>query len=94
MRDMSGEILSRLYHSEIHLTIQWCWDGGVQVWFQPLLTWGTEDEPPDMEFCDADDMMVKIADAVSLDFPDSEFAKWWLGVGNGAASRPKFRPDR
>jgi hypothetical protein len=68
-----GEILQRLYSSEINLRIEWVWDGGVQ-WrlgdeFNGWTARGTSDSVAQA----ARDVGAAAAQAR----PESEFAAWW-----------------
>lgn len=66
-----GEILQRLYDSEINAHISWQWDAGIEweAWVGSDLADGVADEVA----LAARDM----AEAAACRWPGSEFARWW-----------------
>jgi hypothetical protein len=77
-RSNIGEILQRIYDSEIHLSIAWLWDGGVSY---------SLDGNPNVLDCKYQDVMHSCSDKmeevfgiilvdVMTKYPKSEFTKW------------------
>lgn len=71
-----GQILEKIYESEIHLTIGWMWDGGVdyKIGADPSYLKG---EVESTGTSDMGEAIKIIADEVTHRYPDSEFATWY-----------------
>lgn len=68
-----GEILQRLYDSEINCRLEWLWQNGFDWELldgdRNTKRWGTADT---MEAA-----ALAMATAAAADFPDSQFSAWW-----------------
>ena len=71
-----GRILEEIYNSEIHLSIGWMWDGGVDYKIGADLSY-IEGTVESTGTGDMEQAMVLIANHVAKEYPKSEFAKWW-----------------
>ena len=81
MGKLTGEILQRIYDSEIHLRLGWLWDGGLDYTIgtdSPDL-WGTMNKRKIVHTGAEDiaDGISVMADDIALLYPFSPFAKWW-----------------
>jgi len=82
MKENTGEILQRLYDSEIHLRIGWMWDGGLEY-----SVGSTSNDIWDSNFNKAEivytgkanlaDGIEEMANAIAAEYPKSAFAEWW-----------------
>lgn len=75
-RENVGEVLQRLYDSEIHLWLGWFWDGGVEYALSPRRGDGAA-----WEHTGGRDIVAavqQIANAAVGRYPDSEFARWFV----------------
>lgn len=75
---ITGIILQKIYDSELHLSIGWMWDGGVDYTIGRDLSYlhnGEVDSTGDGNLSKA---MILIADEISAKHPKSEFTKWWF----------------
>jgi len=82
MKENTGEILQRLYDSEINVRIGWLWDGGVEYSIG-----STSNDIWDSDFNKAEivrtgeinlaDGVNKMAAAAAAKYPKSSFAEWW-----------------
>lgn len=64
------EILDRLYASEIHFSLRWVWDAGMECSLGDEPVGG----PPHRSSLAA---VSEAADAAEAKYPESAFAKWW-----------------
>ena len=65
-----GGILQRLYDSEINVEIHWIWDGGVE--------WSLGDDGHSSGTGkNVAEAVEALANAAALEYPDSDFARWW-----------------
>jgi hypothetical protein len=83
MKNEVGEILQKIYDSEVHLRIGWLWDGGVDyiIGSRSFDIWNGDDENDDIRATgetDIDKAIIIIANDVAAHYPQSEFAKWWI----------------
>ena len=91
-----GEILQRLYDSEINVQLGWNWDGGVDyragsrspdIWSasetSPVQKTGTRDVAAAVQ---------ELVDTVLIQSPASAFAAWWREGALTAAEAPAGRP--
>ena len=79
----TGEILQRIYDSEINIRIGWMWDGGLDysigstsndIWdsnFNVSKIFRTDNT-------NIKDAIFKMAGEIARDYPKSQFAKWFL----------------
>lgn len=75
-----GEILQRVYDSEIHLRIGWLWDGGVDFGLGSISfdVWDDVNRQ-NIESTGKDkieDAMVEIVEDIIERYPNSTFTKW------------------
>ncbi len=71
-----GKILEEIYKSEIHLSVGWMWDGGIDYKIGADLSYlGGKVESTCTD--DFEEAMTIIAGHVAKEYPSSEFAKWW-----------------
>jgi hypothetical protein len=73
---MIGYILQKIYDSEIHLSIGWMWDGGVDYKIGADLSY-IEGKVESTEKDNITEAIAIIADHVAKEYPNSEFTKWW-----------------
>ena len=76
MKTNTGEILQKIYNSEIHLSIGWMWDGGVDYKIGADLSY-IDGKVESSGLTNIDDAIVFIAEEAAKGYPRSEFAKWW-----------------
>lgn len=71
------KILQKIYDSEIHLSLGWMWDGGVNYTFDcfDYPTTGTSTVRTGER--DIDKAVLAIANDAANKYPESEFRKWW-----------------
>ena len=77
-----GEILQRIYDSELHLRIGWMWDGGLDYCIG-----STSNDLRDSNWnkCEIvctgntniQEAIINLAKKIANDYPESEFAKWF-----------------
>jgi hypothetical protein len=77
MEKTVGEILQKIYDSEIHLSIGWMWDGGVDYTIGKDLSYLSDRQVESTGSGSIDDAVNTIADEVAKEYPDSVFTKWW-----------------
>jgi len=77
---LTGRILQKIYDSEIHLSLGWIWDGGVDYTIGKDLLYLHDDEVNSTGKTDISEAVRQIADEVAKEYPDSVFAKWWTDV--------------
>jgi hypothetical protein len=70
-----GEIIQRLYDSEINACISWVYGGG----FEWSLGDGIIVRRSEGTAKRLDDAAAAVADAAAVAYPDSDFAVWWIG---------------
>ena len=70
------EILQKIFDSEIHLSVGWMWDGGVDYKIGDLAGFIKTDvnSTGNRNIRDA---IIEIAVIVAKEHPRSEFTKWW-----------------
>lgn len=76
-----GEILQRIYDSEIHLRLGWLWDGGLEYSIG-CSSFDLFDEynKAEVVYHGATDLrkgINEMAQDVADQYPESDFAKWW-----------------
>jgi hypothetical protein len=71
------EVLQKIYDSEIHLSIGWMWDGGIDYTIGKDLNYLSDSQVKSTGSGSIDDAVNTIADDVAKEYPDSVFAKWW-----------------
>ena len=71
-----GRILEEIYKSEIHLSIGWMWDGGVDYKIGADLGY-IDGEIRSTGTDNFEDAMREISGEVVKCYPESNFAKWW-----------------
>jgi len=83
-----GEILQRIYDSEIHMTLGWCWDGGfMYIVGQPYPFEAGESKPRDSSD-NIEDAFSRIVVDIMAEYPDSSFTKWASAVDLGSPILP------
>jgi hypothetical protein len=80
-----GEILQKIYDSELHLRIGWLWDGGLDYSIGSTSNdlWDSTLNKSDIHYTSEKDMANGIeimADHLATKVPNSDFAKWWNKV--------------
>jgi len=76
----SGIILQKIYDSEIHIAFGWMWDGGVDYTIGKDLSYLHDDKVESTGITDIEQAIQQIAEEVAKEYPESTFAKWWIGV--------------
>jgi len=75
-----GEILQRIYDSEIHFKMGWLWDGGVDYAIGSKTSDVWDDSAAEIIFT-CEDKIVEALEEACLDiikeYPDSTFTKWF-----------------
>jgi hypothetical protein len=71
-----GMILQHIYDSEIHLSIGWMWDGGIDYRIGADLSY-IEKTPESADTDNIREAVERIADQVAKEYPDSKFTEWW-----------------
>jgi hypothetical protein len=78
MRPTVGEILQHIYDSEIHFSIGWMWDGGVDYMIAKDLSYLHDGKVESTGLDNVEMAIHKIAEEVAVAYPESTFAKWWV----------------
>lgn len=76
MQVSTEEILQKIYDSEIHLSIGWMWDGGIDYRIGADLSY-IEKRPTSTGTDKIEQAVIIIANESAKEHPKSEFAKWW-----------------
>lgn len=74
-KDNIGEILQRIYDSEIHLWIGWFWDAGLDYSFDPFA------KPESFQHTGDTDLVTGfkwVIQDILEQYPKSSFSQWWL----------------
>lgn len=77
MKPTVGEILQQIYDSEIHFSLGWMWDGGIDYSIGRDLAYLHDGEVSSTEAKTLAEAMPLIADEIAKEYPGSTFAKWW-----------------
>lgn len=76
-----GEILQRIYDSEIHLRIGWLWDGGVDYSIGSTSNdiWGEQNRIEIYHTLEIDIVKAikEMVDQILREYPNSVFSKWF-----------------
>ena len=73
-----GEILQRLYDSEINAGIEWVWDGGVKWQLGDELNgWRATGSAATVALA-----VPELAEDGAAEYPESDFAEWWRRRGS------------
>jgi len=73
-----GEILQRLYDSEINAGIEWVWDGGVKWQLGDELNgWRATGSAATVALA-----VPELAENAAAEYPESDFAEWWRRRGS------------
>lgn len=80
----TGEILQKIYDSEIHLRIGWLWDGGVDYSIGSTSNdiWNPKFNKANIKYTNESNM-IKALNIIVKDiikqYPKSTFVKWFIG---------------
>lgn len=77
---LTGRILQKIYDSEIHLSIGWMWDGGVDYSIGKDLSYLHDGKVESTGITNMSEAVQHIADEAAKEYPESTFAKWWAEV--------------
>jgi len=77
---LTGRILQKIYDSEIHFSIGWMFDGGIDYSIGRDLVFLHDGKISSTLTGKLHEAMPLIADEISKEYPSSEFAKWWVKV--------------
>ena len=77
-----GEVLNRLYDSEINAKIEWFWDAGFKIAIGDFTNgWAKKTDFPEFEelnFRRINEAISGLAFWAAAIYPESEFAKWYM----------------
>jgi hypothetical protein len=77
MKATVGEVLQKIYDSEIHFSIGWLWDGGVDYTIGEDLSYLHGGKVDSTGKTNIEEAIQQIAGEVANEYPESSFAKWW-----------------
>ena len=80
MKPTVGEILQKIYDSEIHIAFGWMWDGGVDYTIGKDLSYLHDGKVDSTEITNIEEAICQIAEETAKEYPGSTFAKWWVEV--------------
>lgn len=75
-----GEVMQRIYDSEIHLQVGWLWDGGIEYRYKITNPYIWENINSDDIVGGNDDVVDtfrSIAEDLCREYPNSAFARWF-----------------
>ena len=75
---LTGLILQKIYDSEIHLSIGWMWDGGVDYSVGKDLLYLHDGKVGSTGKTNLNEAVQQIAAEIAGEYPESTFAKWWV----------------
>lgn len=77
MKPTATEVLQKIYDSEIHFSLGWMWDGGVDYSIGRDLTYLHDGEVESTGATNIEEAIYRIAPEIAKEYPDSTFSKWW-----------------
>lgn len=78
-KELVGEVLQRIYDSELHLSIGWMWDGGIDYRIGCDLHY-LKGDVVSTDNPSVSEAVQIMANDISEKYPDSVFAKWWSEI--------------